>query len=164
MPTFSFDIVSEVDMQEIDNAMNQTKKELSNRFDFKTIKWEIDFNRNEKKITLLSDSDFKLRAIKDVIATKLVNRGISPKALVYNKAQDAFGGNMRQIVDIIVGIDKDRSKDLVKIIKNTKLKVQVKIEGEKLRVSGSKKDDLQAVMKHLKSINYPLPLNFVNYR
>ena len=164
MANFSFDVVSEVDLQEVDNAVNQAKKELLQRYDFKNSKCSIDFNRNEKKITLIGNDDFKLRAVKDVLATKMVKRGVKLKALLFREPQKAFEGSLRQLVDISVGIDKEKAKELVKIIKKLRLKVQASIEGEKLRVSSPKKDDLQVVIAHLKSIDFPLALSFRNYR
>lgn len=164
MTNFSFDIVSEVDLQEVDNAVNQAKKELAQRYDFKNSKCSIDFNRSEKKMTLVGDDDFRLRALKEVLTTKMAKRGISLKSLVFKEPDKAFEGTLRQSVEITVGIDKEKAKELVKIIKNMKLKVQTTIEGDKLRVSSPKKDNLQAVISHLKGIDFPLALSFCNYR
>ena len=166
MPSnFSFDIVSEVDMQEVDNAVNQSKKELAQRYDFKGSKSSIDFNREEKKITIVADDDFKLRALNDILATKLAKRGVSLKALTFKDPEKAFEGTLRQLVELATGIDKEKAKDLVKIIKDLKnLKVQTQIEGEKIRISSPKKDDLQSVISHLRTIDFPLALNFNNFR
>lgn len=164
MGNFSFDIVSEVNLQEVDNAINQAKKEIAQRYDFKNSKSSIDFNRNEKKITLIADDDFKLRALKEILGTKLAKRNVSLKALVYKEPEKAFEGTLRQLVEIAMGIDKEKARELVKVIKSLNLKVQIQIEGEKLRVSGSKKDDLQTAIAHLRSIDFPLPLSFINYR
>ncbi|MDD5774028.1 MAG: YajQ family cyclic di-GMP-binding protein [bacterium] len=164
MANFSFDIVSEINMQEADNAINQAQKELATRYDFKGSKSSIEFKREEKKIILVADDDFKLRSLTDILDSKMIKRGISPKFLNYKTAEKAFEGTLKQIVEISNGIDREKAKDLVKIIKDTKLKVQTQIEGEKLRIIGAKKDDLQAVMAHLKTINFPLPLTFCNYR
>ena len=164
MANFSFDIVSEVDMQEVDNAVNQAKKELTQRYDFKNSKSSIEFDRNEKKITLLADDDFKRHALVEILTSRMAKRGVSLKSFTFNTPEKAFEGTLRQKVDISTGISKEKAKDLVKIIKDLRLKVQVQIEGEKLRVSSPKKDDLQAVMAHLKSIDFPLALNFCNYR
>ena len=164
MANFSFDVVCEVDMQEVDNAINQAQKEIAQRYDFKNSKSSLDFNRGEKKITLVGDDDFKLRALKEILGTKLAKRGVSLKSLVYKEPEKAFEGTLRQLVEIATGIDKDRARELVKIIKGLNLKVQAQIEGEKLRVSSAKKDDLQTVISHLKSIDFPLALSFVNYR
>lgn len=161
---FSFDIVSEVDLQEVDNAVNQAKKELAQRYDFKDSKSTIEFKREEKKIILIGDDDFKLRALKDMLTTRLAKRGISYKSLTFLEPEKAFEGTLRQSVDIATGIPKEKAKDLVKIIKDLNLKVQTQIEGEKLRVLSAKKDDLQAVIVHLRSLDFPLPLSFINYR
>jgi len=160
----SFDIVSEVDMQEVDNAVNQVKKELATRYDFKGSKSSVELSREEKKITIIADDDFKLRALKDILSTKMAKRGVSLKSLHYNDPEKAFEGTLRQKVDIATGIDKEKAKDLVRIIKDLGLKVQASIEGEKIKVSAPKKDDLQAVIAHLRSVDFPLALTFTNYR
>lgn len=164
MANFSFDIVSEVDLQEVDNAVNQAIKELSQRFDFKGSKSSIAFDRIEKIITLIADDDFKLRSLTDILATRLAKRGISLKSLKFNEPEKAFQGYLRQKVEILMGIDKEKAKELVGIIKGLGLKVQTQIEGEKIKVSSAKKDDLQAVIQHLRGLNYSIPLNFCNYR
>jgi len=161
---FSFDIVSEVDMQEVDNAVNQSKKELGQRYDFRGSKSSIDLDREKKTITLIADDDFKLRAVKDVLSTKLAKRGVSLKSLTFKDPEKAFEGTLRQIVEIAAGINQEKAKELVKIIKDLNLKVQTQIEGEKLRVNSPKKDDLQAVIAHLRSIDFSLALSFNNFR
>ena len=162
--SFSFDIVSEVDLQEVDNAINQAKKELSNRYDFKGSKSSIEYNRDEKKITIITTDDYKLRSLKDIILTKAAKRGVPLKALKFSDPEKVFGGNLKQIAEITTGIPKDKAKELVKIIKGLDLKLQTQIEGEKVRVSSPKKDDLQVVIQHLKGVSFPIPLNFNNYR
>ena len=164
MAKFSFDIVSEVDLQEVDNAVNQAKKELTQRYDFKGSKASIDYDRREKKITLVADNDFKLKALTDILSGRMAKRQISIKSLKFNNPEDAFEGYLRQVVDICVGIDKEKAKELNVIIKGLKLKVQTQIEGEKIRVSSGKKDDLQVVIEHLKKIDFPIALSFCNYR
>lgn len=164
MANFSFDVVSEVDLQEVDNAVNQAVKELSQRYDFKGSKSSISYDRAEKKIQLIADDDFKLRALTDILTTKLAKRGVSLKSLKFNTPEKAFEGTLRQSVELSVGITKEKAKELVAIIKGLNLKTQVQIEGEKLKVSSPKKDDLQAVILHLKSVDFALPLSFVNYR
>jgi len=162
--TFSFDIVSEVDMQEVDNAVNQAKKELSQRFDFKGSKSSIDFKREEKKILLVADDEFKLRSLTDILSGKLIKRGVSMKALTFKDPQNIFGGNINQEVEIATGIPKEKAKELVRIIKYMNLKVQPSIEGEKVRVFSPKKDELQAVIVNLRKTDFPVALNFTNYR
>jgi len=164
MANFSFDIVSEVDLQEVDNAVNQACKELAQRYDFKNSKSSVAFDRKEKKITLIADDDFKLRALTDILATRLAKRGVALKALKFNTPEKAFEGYLRQLVEINMGIDKEKAKELSGIIKNLGLKVQAQIEGEKIKVSSAKKDDLQAVIVHLRGLDFSLPLNFCNYR
>jgi len=164
MPNFSFDIVSEIDLQEVDNAINQAKKELSQRYDFKNSKASIDYNRDEKKITLVADDDYKLRALQDMLTTRIAKRGISVKSLKFNESERAFEGTLRQGIEIATGIPKERAKDLNNIIKDLHLKVQTQVEGEKIRVMSAKKDDLQAVIAHLRTLDFPLPLNFTNFR
>jgi uncharacterized protein YajQ (UPF0234 family) len=164
MAKFSFDIVSEVDLQEMDNAINQAKKELAQRYDFKNSKSSIEYDRKEKKVVLVADNDYKLKALKSIFVSRVVGRGISPKALNFNDPDKAFEGTLRQNVEISIGISKEKAKELVKIIKDLKLKVQTQIEDDKLRVSSQKKDDLQVVITHLKEIDFSLALSFCNYR
>lgn len=161
---FSFDIVSEVDLQEADNAVNQAKKELAARYDFKGSKSSIEYKREEKKIILTADDDFKLKSLTDILAGKLIKRGISVKSLTFNTPEQIFGGNLNQTIDISMGISKEKAKELVAIIKGLGLKVQPQIDGEKVRVFSPKKDDLQAVITHIRKIDFPLALNFINYR
>lgn len=164
MANFSFDIVSEVDLQEMDNAVNQANKELAQRYDFKDSKASIAYDRKEKKITLIADNDFKLTALTDILTTRMAKRGISLKSLKFNEPEKAFEGYLRQLVEIRMGIDKEKAKELIGIIKGLSLKVQAQIEGEKIKVSSPKKDDLQAVIAHLRNFNFSIPLNFNNYR
>lgn len=164
MANFSFNVVSEVDLQEVDNAVNQAIKELSQRYDFKNSKASIAFDRKEKKITLIADDDFKLRALTDILTTRLAKRGVSIKGFKFNEPEKAFEGYLRQLAEICMGIDKERAKELVGIIKGLGLKVQIQIEGEKIKISSAKKDELQAVIVHLRSLDFSLPLNFCNYR
>lgn len=161
---FSFDIVSEADLQEVDNAVNQAKKELAQRFDFKGSRSSIEFNREEKKITLVGDDDFKLRSVNDILAGKLAKRGVSIKLLTFGEPQKIGSGCLQQVADLASGIPHEKAKELVKIIKELGLKVQPQIEGEKVRVFSPKKDDLQLVIAHLRKINFPLALTFCNYR
>ena len=164
MANFSFDIVSEVDLQEMDNAVNQANKELAQRFDFKGSKSSIAYDRKEKNVTLVADDDFKLRSLTDILTTRMAKRGISLKSLKFNEPQKAFEGYLRQVVDICTGIDKEMAKELTAIIKDLDLKVKTSIEGEKIKVSSASKDDLQAVIVHLRGLDFPIPLGFNNYR
>ena len=164
MANFSFDIVSEVDLQEMDNAVSQTKKELAQRYDFKKSKSSITYDRKEKEITLIADDNFKLRALTDILTTRMAKRGIAYKALKFKAPERAFEGYLRQVVEISIGIDREKAKELTTSIKKLGLKVQAQIEGEKIKVRSAKKDDLQAVITHLKDLKFSIPLNFCNYR
>ena len=164
MANFSFDIVSEVDLQEMDNAVNQANKELTQRYDFKNSKASIAYDRKEKKITLIADNDFMLRSLTDILVTRMAKRNISLKSLKFNEPEEAFQGYLSQTVEICMGIDKEKAKELIGIIKGLKLKAQTQIEGEKIKVSSPKKDELQAIIAHLKGLDFPIPLSFCNYR
>ncbi len=164
MANFSFDIVSEVNLQEMDNAVNQARKELAQRYDFKNSKSSIAYDRKEKKITLVADDDFKLRALVDILTTRMAKRGIAYKSLKFKDPEKAFEGYLRQVAEISTGIDKERAKELTIGIKKLGLKVQTQIEGDKIKVRSAKKDDLQAVITHLRSLKFSIPLNFCNYR
>jgi hypothetical protein len=161
---YSFDIVSEADLQEVDNAVNQARKELAQRFDFKGSKSSIDYSRAEKKITLVGDDDFKLRSVNGILADKLAKRNVSMKLLTFGEPQKVFGGCVQQTADLAAGIPHEKAKELVRMIKGLGLKVQPQIEGEKIRVVSQKKDDLQAVIAYLRKIEFPLALTFCNYR
>ncbi|MBI2423479.1 MAG: YajQ family cyclic di-GMP-binding protein [Candidatus Hydrogenedentes bacterium] len=162
MPTF--DVVNEISMQEVDNAINITKKALENRYDFKGSETEITLNRTEKKITVLTSDDMKLRAIEDALAGNLIKRKISPKALEWPEPEQASKGALRCIIKIRDGIETEQAKKIVKIIKESKLKVQARIQDEQVRVEGKKIDDLQAVIALLKEANLDVPLQYVNMR
>jgi len=162
--TFSFDVVSEVNFMEVENAINQAQKELAQRFDFKGSKSSIDYNKTDKKITLIGDDDFKLKALIDIVEGKFAKRGVSLKTLNYKPKEQAFEGTVRQIIELISGLPSDKAKELSKLIKDSKIKVNTQIEGSKVKVSSAKKDDLQAVIAYLKTANFPLPLQFTNYR
>ena len=158
----SFDVVSQVDGQEIDNAINQTRKEVGQRYDFKGTKTSIDVDKDS--IHVVSDDDFKVKAVVDVLQSKFVRRGISLKALVYGKIEPAAGGLAKQTITVQQGIDADRARQIVKLVKDTKLKVQTQIQGDQLRISGKKRDDLQSVIQLLKAQDLELPLQFSNFR
>jgi uncharacterized protein YajQ (UPF0234 family) len=161
---FSFDIVSEVNMMEVDNAVNQAQKELANRFDFKGSKSSIELNKNDKKITLIADDDYKMKALKDILEGRFAKRGISIKSLDYKPQENAFEGYIRQTAEIISGLPSDKAKELAKLIRDSKIKVQAQIDGQKVKVISPKKDDLQQVIAYLKEISFSLPLQFTNYR
>ena len=158
----SFDIVSKVDMQEVDNAINQAKKEIAQRYDFKGTKSEIDMK--EDAIIVLADDDYKLTAIIDIIQSKMLKRGISLKSLDYGKEEAASMGMIRQEITIKQGIATEKAKEINKIIKETKMKVQSQIQGDQVRITAKKIDDLQAVMQLLKGKDLDLDLQFINMR
>lgn len=158
----SFDIVSQVDRQELDNAVNQTRKEIGQRYDFKGTKTEITLE--EDSIQILSDDDFKVKAAVDILQSKLVRRNVSLKALVYGKIEPAAGGLAKQTLTVQQGIDIDRARQIVKLVKDSKLKVQGQIQADQVRITGKKRDDLQAVIQLLKAQDLGLPLQVVNYR
>jgi uncharacterized protein YajQ (UPF0234 family) len=148
----------------MDNAVNQANKELAQRYDFRGSKASIDYDRKEELVTLTADDDFKLRALTDILVTRMAKRGISLKSLKFDEPEKVFEGYLRQKVNLCMGIDKERAKELIGIIKGLGLKVQAQIEGEKIKVSSAKKDELQAVIMHLKGLDFSIPLNFGNYR
>ncbi len=163
---FSFDIVSQVDLQEIDNAVNQAVKELQNRFDFKGSKSSIEFLKAEKdkKIRLIADDEMKLRNLQDILKTRFAARKISVKALQFKDAERAFEGTLRQEITLVQGMPQDKAKEIVKLIKESKLKVQAAIQGDEIRVSSKSKDDLQSVMQLLRGQSFDIPIQFTNYR
>ncbi len=158
----SFDVVSEVDMQEVNNAVNQTLKELTQRYDFKGSKSAVDIEGNSVKI--LTEDDMRLKSIIDILQSKFIRRGVSIKNLEYGKSENASGGMVRQIVTIKQGIESDVAKKITKDIKDSKIKVQTQFMDDQLRVSGKKIDDLQAVIAMLKEKDYGLELQFKNFR
>ena len=158
----SFDIVSELNMAEVDNAVNQASKELSQRYDFRGTLTTV--KRDEKTITLDSSEEYKVNAAWDVLQSKFVKRHISLKSIKVGKVEAAAKGRQKLNVELLEGIDKDHAKDLVKKIKDKKLKVQPSIQGESVRVSGKKRDDLQDVIAACEAFNFSLPLQFVNFR
>lgn len=160
----SFDIVSKINLQELDNALNQARKEIQQRYDLKDTKSAILFNEKEMELTLESASEFTLKAVIDTLQSKLIKRGISTKVLDFQKIEPASRNSVRQKVKLKQGIDKETSKKITTAIKELKLKVQAQIQGDEIRVSGKQIDDLQAVQKHLLSIDLGIPLQFVNYR
>lgn len=158
----SFDVVSKVDMQEVDNAVNQARKEISQRYDFKNSKTQI--NIEEGNVKIVTENDFRLRSIVDVLQSKMINRKVAVKNLEFGKIEEAAGGMVRQLIKIKQGIETDIAKQMVKDIKGTKIKVQAQIMGDQLRVSGKSRDALQTVIHFLKEKDYGVELQFVNYR
>jgi hypothetical protein len=162
--TFSFDIVSEVNMQEVDNALNQARKEITQRYDFKDSKSSIELNQKDKVLTVISDDEFKLKSVLDILQNKMIKRSVPIKALDYGTVETAANSTVRQILKLRVGIDKENAKLIVKMIKDAKLKVQAQIMDDQVRVSGKSKDDLQSVMKLVRDADLKFATQFTNYR
>lgn len=160
----SFDVVSTVDMQEIDNAYQQAKKELTQRYDLKGSGAELSLDKQKKTITVAAPADFVARQVIDIMGSKLIKRGIDLSAVKWGDPQAATGQSVRQTATIVEGIDKETAGKINKDIKAQKLKVKVIIEGDKLRVSSASRDALQEVIAFLKGQDYGQPLQYVNYR
>jgi uncharacterized protein YajQ (UPF0234 family) len=158
----SFDIVSKVDLMEVDNALNQAAKEIGQRYDFKGSKTQLTWDKESIKI--IADDDFKLKAVIDVVQSKLIRRKVSLKALQYGTVEPASGGTVRQIITLQQGISKDKGREIVDSVKKGRFKVQAQIQDDQVRVTGKNRDDLQAVIAHLKGGDFGLDLQFTNYR
>ncbi|MBF0491153.1 MAG: YajQ family cyclic di-GMP-binding protein [Deltaproteobacteria bacterium] len=158
----SFDIVSELNPQEVDNAVNNAIKEITSRYDFKNSKSEIKLEK--EVIKLLADDDYKMNAIKEILMSKMTKRGVDIQALEFGKVEPAGGSMLRSEVKLISGIETEKAKEINKAIKESKLKVNAQIQDEQLRVSGKNKDDLQAVMALVKGKDFKIPLQFRNFR
>jgi cyclic-di-GMP-binding protein len=159
----SFDIVVKANLQEVDNAINQAQKELQQRYDFKGSKSEIQWDK-KNEIVLVADDDFKLRALTEIVQSKMVKRGLSVKNLTYGKAESAFEGTLRQKITIQQGIPTEKAKELIKVIKDTKIKVQPQIQDEQVRITAKKRDDLQEVMALVRKTDLGLDFSFENLR
>jgi uncharacterized protein YajQ (UPF0234 family) len=162
----SFDVSSEMNWQELDNAVNQATKELQQRYDFKGIKTEIKLDQKAKTLTLWVSEEQKLDALKDVLQSKLVKRGISLLSFDYKPTEAAFGGSVRQLVTIQAGVSKEKGKEIIAAIKESKLKVQGQIQDEQVRVTGKNRDDLQSAIALLreKQDQLKVPMQFGNFR
>ena len=160
----SFDIVSRVDLQEVINSVHQATKEMSQRFDFKGSKSSIEFNKDGLEIALISDDEQRMKSVIDMLQSKLVKRGVSLKSLQYGKMEEASGGTRKQIITLQQGIAQDKAKEIVKIIKDLKMKVQVEIQKDQVRVRAKKIDDLQIVISMFKEKDLGIYMEFINYR
>ena len=158
----SFDVVCEIDLQEVDNAINQTQRELGNRFDFKGTTFEV--RRDEHAINLHAQDDYKLRALVEILQERLAKRNIPLKAIHANEPEPGAMGTAKQKLDLQDGIVSEKAREIVKLIKDSKLKVQASIQGAQVRVTGKKRDDLQAVMQLLRGQNLDLAMQFTNFR
>jgi uncharacterized protein YajQ (UPF0234 family) len=162
MANNSFDIVSSVDLQEVRNAISQAQKEIATRYDLKKTDSKVELS--DRAISLTAPDEYVLKQVKDVLEGKLVKRGVALKALSYGAVDQALGGTVRQRVDLQQGIPTDKAREIVKLVKGTKLKVQTAIQGDQLRVSGKNRDDLQAVIQMLKDTDLGIDMQFTNYR
>ena len=162
MSEFSFDIVSKIEKQSLEDAINQAQREIATRFDFKNSKSSID--HSESTITIVADDEMKLRNVIDILQSKCVKRGVSLKALSFGKVEPASQGTLRQTITVEQGIATERAKKLVAAIKEAKLKVSTQIQDQQLRVSSKSKDDLQKVIALVKGMDLEYPVQFVNYR
>jgi cyclic-di-GMP-binding protein len=160
----SFDIVSKVDIQEVRNAIDQALKEIKQRFDLKDSKSEIELLQGDKEIQLASAAEYKLEAVKEILGQKLVKRGVSLKNLEYGKIEPAAGQSVRQKVTLQQGIPGEKAKEIVRIVKDSKKKVQASIQGDTVRISGKDRDDLQAIIALLRGKDLGVDLQFTNYR
>lgn len=161
---FSFDVVSEVDLQAVDNAVNAANRELGTRFDFKGSVSRIDLDKKEAKLTLASDNEGKLKSVIDILQNRLIKHAISLQALDFGKLEPAERGTVRQTAKIRQGVPSDKAKEMVRAIKDQKLKANPSIQGDRLRITGRSKDDLQAAIAVLRGNDFGLPIQFTNYR
>jgi uncharacterized protein YajQ (UPF0234 family) len=158
----SFDVVSRVDLQEVDNALNQTRKEVAQRYDLKDSKTEIAWD--QKEIVITSADDFKVKAVVDVLQSKLVRRNVPVKNLDYGRIEPAAGSRARQAITVQQGIDSEKAREITKKVKSAGLKVQAQILEDQVRVTGKKRDDLQTAIQALRAEDFGLALQFVNFR
>ena len=160
----SFDVVSKVDMQEVKNAVDQALKEIHQRFDFKGTKTELTLKEKENELVVLSDDEYKLKSVVDIVKAKLVKRNVSVKAFAFGAVEPALGGTVRQIAKIQNGLTTEKAKEITKEIKDGKFKAQAQIQGDQVRVQGKSRDELQAVIAFLKAKDFGIDLQFINYR
>ena len=158
----SFDVISRINHQEFDNALTNCLREISNRFDFKGL--HISIERKENLITTVAPDELKLKQVNELLQTHLIRRKVDPRVIAMKNSEKASGGSIRQVSELKEGISQENAKKVIADIKKLKLKIQIKIQGEELRVDGKKKDDLQEAMNAIKSIDIGLPIDFVNFR
>ena len=158
----SFDVISKINHQEFDNALSNCLREISNRFDFKGL--HISIERKDNLITIIAPDELKLRQITELLQTHLIRRKVDPRVLIVKSSESASGESIRQLNELKEGISQENAKKIIAEIKKLKLKIQIKIQGDELRVDGKKKDELQEVISVIKSIDIGLPIEFVNFR
>ena len=160
----TFDIVSEIDMMEVENSVNQTEKEIAQRFDFRGGKSSIELDKVGKKIKIIADDDMKLRSIHQILSSKMAKRNLDLRSLKYGKEEAASGNTIRQTIEIKAAMEKEEAKEVTKAIKDAKLKVQVEIQGDQVRVLSNSIDELQATIAMLKGKELKFPIQFINMR
>jgi uncharacterized protein YajQ (UPF0234 family) len=160
----SFDVVSKVEMQEVKNAVDQTLKEIQQRFDFKGTKTALTLNEKEAELTMVSDDEYKLKSVLDILRTKLIKRQVSVKAFNFGTVEPALGGTVRQDAKIQNGLTTEKAKEIAQAVRDSKLKVQTQIQGDQLRVQSKSRDELQAVIGLLKTKDFGVDLQYLNYR
>ena len=158
----SFDVISKINLQEFDNALSNCLREISNRFDFKGL--NISIERKENLITTIASDELKLRQVNELLQTHLIRRKVDPRVINMKSSENASGGSLRQLSELKEGISQENAKKIIAKIKKLKLKIQIKIQGDELRVDGKKKDELQEAISVIKSIDIGLPIEFVNFR
>ncbi len=160
----SFDVVSQIDYQEVLNAINGVQREIGNRYDFKNVKWSLDLDKKEKQLVITAGSDYTLGQIHNSLKGCFSKRGLDPRALDFKDPEKATGNSLRQTVKIKEGIEQEFAKKITKAIKDSKLKVQSSIQGQELRITGKSRDDLQQTIQLIKDLNLDLPLQYINFR
>lgn len=160
----SFDIVNQVNAQEVDNAVNNTLKEVTTRYDFRGLHTEITYDKKENKIHITAAESMKMKAVQEMLIKQLIKRGVEPKILEYGKEEGSSQGSVRVTANLKEGIDRETAKKIVKEIKSIKIKVQPAIQDDQIRVTGKKIDDLQEVIQHLKNKKFTIPLQFINMK
>jgi len=164
MPENTFDIASKIDLNEVQNAVQQTTKEVGTRFDLKDSKSTVELNEKDHKILLSSSDEYKLKAVTEILGQRLVKRSVPLKGLQYGNISSASGGSVRQEITLQNGIPTEKAREIVKVIKDSKLKVQASIQGDVVRVSGKDRDTLQQVIALLKAKDFGIDMQFMNYR
>ena len=160
----SFDVVSKVEMQEVKNAIDQALKEIRQRFDFKGTRTELTLKEKESELVIVSDDEYKLKSVVDILKARLIKRNVSVRAFAFGPVEPALGGTVRQVAKIQNGLASEKAKEIAKVIKDGKLKVQAQIQGDQVRVQGKSKDELQVAIALLKSQDFGIDLQYVNYR
>ena len=160
----SFDVVSKVDIQEVKNAVDQALKEIHQRFDFKGTKTELTLKEKEGELVIVSDDEYKLKSVVDILKTKLIKRNVSVKAFMFGPVEPALGGTVRQVAKIQNGLTTEKAKEIAKEIRDGKFKAQAQIQGDQVRVLSKSRDDLQVVIGFLKSKDFGIDLQYINYR